>query len=253
MTRTRRKSAEGDTHDEESLHRLNHLVWAVFFFSTAIFTKFPGLDLLISVRYYDAARGFIHRSHPVVLALYDWTPWIGRALVIALAVYALLAPLLARHFDKQGEHSLALRARGSWRHLATVAVVCGLLGPGLIIEGIFKNQMGRPRPVQVLEFGGAQAYQGPFVPGITPERNRSFVSSHAADRLLADEPGPDLRPAVAPSLAVDRHRWPVASIGLGRMLQGGHFFSDILFAFFTVWLSCEIVAWLDKRRRSRHT
>ncbi|MBP7132176.1 MAG: phosphatase PAP2 family protein [Aquabacterium sp.] len=252
MTRTRRKSAEGDTHDEESLHRLNHLVWAVFFFSTAIFTKFPGLDLLISVRYYDAARGFIHRSHPVVLALYDWTPWIGRALVIALAVYALLAPLLARHFDKQGEHSLALRARGSWRHLATVAVVCGLLGPGLIIEGIFKNQMGRPRPVQVLEFGGAQAYQGPFVTGITPERNRSFVSSHAATGFWLMSLGLTCGP-------LWRRRWLLigmmagGAIGLGRILQGGHFFSDILFAFFTVWLSCEIVAWLDKHRRSRHT
>jgi len=56
-----------------------------------------------------------------------------------------------------------------------------------------------------------------------------------------------------------RRRWLLIGIvaggvvGLGRMLQGGHFFSDILFAFFTVWLSCEIVAWLDKRRRSRHT
>ena len=176
--------------------------------------------------------------------------FVGTCLIVAL--YALLAPLLARYFDQQRQHSLAQRARGSWRHLATVAVVCGLLGPGLIIEGIFKNQMGRPRPVQVVEFGGTDTYQGPFVPGKTPERNRSFVSSHAAAGFWLMSLGLTCGP-------LWRRRWLLIGIvaggvvGLGRMLQGGHFFSDILFAFFTVWLSCEIVAWLDKRRRSRHT
>lgn len=252
MTEPRRRPAAPDAPDEVSLQRLTHLVWAVFFFALAIFAKFPGLDLLISARYYDAEQGFFHRNHSVVLALYDWTPWIGRALVIALALYALLAPLLARHFERQRQHSLAQRARGSWRHLATVAVVCGLLGPGLIIEGIFKNHMGRPRPVQVVEFGGADTYQGPFVQGKTPERNRSFVSSHAAAGFWLMSLGLTCGP-------LWRRRWLLIGmvtggiVGLGRILQGGHFFSDILFAFFTVWLSCEIVAWLDKRRRSRHT
>lgn len=252
MTESLRPTTDPNAPDEVSLQRLNHLIWALLFFALALFAKFPGLDLLISARYYDPELGFFHRHHPVVIALYDWTPWIGRALVIALALYALLAPLLARYFDQQRQHSLAQRARGSWRHLATVAVVCGLLGPGLIIEGIFKNQMGRPRPVQVVEFGGTDTYQGPFVPGKTPERNRSFVSSHAAAGFWLMSVGLTCGP-------LWRRRWLLIGIvaggvvGLGRMLQGGHFFSDILFAFFTVWLSCEIVAWLDKRRRSRHT
>lgn len=238
--------------DEVSLQRLTHLIWALLFFALALFVKFPGLDLLISARYFDPDLGFFHRSHPVVLALYDWTPWIGRVIVIGLAVYALLAPMLARHFDKQGEHSLAQRAEGPWRHLATVAVVCGLLGPGLIIEGIFKNQIGRPRPVQVVEFGGKDTYQGPFAQGQTPERNRSFVSSHAAAGFWLMSLGLTCGP-------LWRRRWLLIGtvtggvVGLGRILQGGHFFSDILFAFFTVWLSCELVAWLDRRWRNRHT
>ncbi len=252
MTESASLPPDDQAADEVSLQRLTHLIWALLFFALAIFAKFPGLDLLISARYYDPELGFFHRNQPVVLALYDWTPWIGRGLVIALAVFALVAPLLARHFAKQGEHSLAQRADGSWRHLATVAVVCGLLGPGLIIEGIFKNHMGRPRPVQVVEFGGKDTYQGPFVQGATPERNRSFVSSHAAAGFWLMSLGLTCGP-------LWRRRWLLIGIvtggvvGLGRILQGGHFFSDILFAFFTVWLSCEIVAWLDKRRRSRHT
>lgn len=250
MTETRRKRAPQEDPQEVSLHRLTHMMWALLFFSLALFSKFPGLDLLISARYFDPEQGFFHRNNPVVQGLYDWTPWVGRALVIALALYALLAPLLARYFERQGEHSLAQRARGSWRHLATVAVVCGLLGPGILIEGVLKNHMGRPRPVQVIEFGGADTYHGPFVPGATPERNRSFVSSHAAAGFWLMSLGLTCGP-------LWRRRWLLiglvvgGAIGLGRILQGGHFFSDVLFAFFTVWLSCEIVAWLDKHRRSR--
>lgn len=253
MTEARPSRHEPQPSDDDTaLQRLTHLIWAAFFISLAVFAKFPGLDLLVSARYYDPDQGFFKRDNPVVLALYDWTPWIGRGLVLALALYALLAPLVARYFDAQHQHSLARRARGSWRHLATVAVCCGLLGPGLLIEGVFKNHMGRPRPVQVLEFGGTDAYHGPFVPGPTPERNRSFVSSHAAAGFWLMSLGLTCGP-------LWRRRWLLIGlvtggiVGLGRILQGGHFLSDILFAFFTVWLSCELVAWLDKRRRARHT
>jgi len=42
-------------------------------------------------------------------------------------------------------------------------------------------------------------------------------------------------------------------IGFGRILQGGHFLSDIVFAFYAVWLSCELVAWIDRRRTAAQT
>ena len=55
------------------------LVWAVFFFVLAVYAKFPALDLIVSSRYFDASRGFVHAQDPLVLLLYDWTPPIGRA------------------------------------------------------------------------------------------------------------------------------------------------------------------------------
>ena len=54
-----------------------------------------------------------------------------------------------------------------------------------------------------------------------------------------------------------RRRWFLiglvsgAVIGAGRIMQGGHFLSDVIFAFYTVWLSCELVAWIDHRRLQR--
>ena len=111
--------------------------------------------------------------------------------------------------------------------------------------------MGRPRPVQVVPFGGTDAYHGPFVPGHDPSNHRSFVSSHAAAGFWLMSLGLTCGP-------VWRRRWLLigtvtgAAIGAGRMMQGGHFLSDIIFAFYAVWLSCELVAWADRRLAGRH-
>ena len=48
--------------------------------------EFAGLDLLATAHYYDGARGFFNAQQPLVLWLYDWTPWLGRALLVVMAL-----------------------------------------------------------------------------------------------------------------------------------------------------------------------
>lgn len=226
------------------------LVWAVFFFVLAVYAKFPALDLIVSSRYFDASRGFVHAQDPLVLLLYDWTPPIGRGLALLAALHALFAPLLAKALNASGRPEVARRCQGPWRHVSTVFLCAALLGPGLIIEGVFKNTVGRPRPVQVEAFGGARPFQGPFAVGDNPEAHRSFCSSHAAAGFALMGLGLTCGPTW-------RRRWFLiglvsgAVIGAGRIMQGGHFLSDVIFAFYTVWLSCELVAWIDHRRLQR--
>lgn len=233
-----------DTDDAGMDHRLT---WAVLFFALAVYAKFPAVDLIVSSRYFDVARGFIHAQDPLVLWLYNWTPPIGRALALLAALHALLAPWLAKLLALSGRTDAADRCRGPWRHVSTVFLCAALLGPGLLIEGVFKNTVGRPRPVQVEAFGGPQAFQGPFALGDNTEAHRSFCSSHAATGFALMGLGLTCGP-------VWRRRWFLiglvsgAVIGAGRIMQGGHFLSDVIFAFYAVWLSCELVAWIDQRR-----
>lgn len=240
---------EADEPGDEGMD--TRLIWAGLFFSLAIFAEFPGLDLLISARYYSPELGFIHRQDPVVLALYNWTPWLGRGLLVVLLVFALAAPWLARRLSGQGHADWAERCRGAWRHAAVIALCSALVGPGLLIEGVLKNSVGRPRPVQVTLFGGTARYQGPLAIGPDPGSHKSFVSSHAAAGFALMGLGLTCGP-------VWRRRWFLigtvtgAAVGMGRIMQGGHFFSDILFAFYAVWLSCELVVWIDRKRLARH-
>ncbi|MBC7700136.1 phosphatase PAP2 family protein [Aquabacterium sp.] len=236
--------------ERESAGEEARWIWAVLLFCLAAFAKWPNLDMMVSKQLYVPGQGFIHAQNALVQASYDWTPLIGRTILAGLVVLALLGPLLARLLRGQDLARLAAQCRGPWRRMAAVAVLCGVLGPGLVIEVWFKNTVGRPRPVQVATFGGDQSFHGVFQPGPEPKTHRSFVSSHAAAGFWLLSLGLTAGP-------VWRRRWLVIGlvtgslIGLGRMMQGGHFLSDIVFSFYAVWIPCEIVAALDRRQRRR--
>ncbi len=226
------------------------LLWAGLFLVVALFATHPTLDLDVSARHFSAESGFLLARDPVVLALYKWTPILGRSLFVLMLLHALFASGLARVLASSGRPALADRCRGPWRHLSVVFVCAALLGPGVLIEGVLKNTVGRPRPVQIVQFGGEATYVAPFAMGHNPEGQRSFVSSHAATGFALMALGLTSRPTV-------RRRWLIVGlltggiIGAGRILQGGHFLSDVVFAFFAVWLSCQLVVWLDNKRLKR--
>lgn len=239
-----------DPHDTPEVD--TRLIWALLFFCVAAFAKFPQIDLVIASHYFQPGVGFVYRQNPVVLALYHWTPLIGRTLILLLALFWGFNGFVAAWFRKRGQSDLADKCQGPWRQLAVLAVVSALLGPGLLIEGIFKNVAGRPRPVQVVELGGNVPYRGPFQWGDDPGSHKSFVSSHAAAGFALMSLGLTCGP-------VWRRRWLLigtvtgGAVGLGRMLQGGHFFSDILFAFYAVWVCNELVLMWSRRQPPSRT
>jgi lipid A 4'-phosphatase len=116
------------------------------------------------------------------------------------------------------------------------------LGPGLIINGVFKPHWQRPRPLQTRAFGGSQ----PFVPvwdlGADPQ-GKSFPCGHASMGFYL------LAPAF---LCYQQRRWALAFvalglaggllIGAGRIAQGAHYPSDVVWSGGMVYLS-GLVLW----------
>ncbi|TAK73353.1 MAG: phosphatase PAP2 family protein [Aquabacterium sp.] len=213
----------------------DRLAWIALPLSVLAFVLWPGLDLALTRRVYDSKLGFLWRDEAVVQALYLGVPWTARALILG----ALLLWLYARF--KPGS------VRPLWQHTAALAVAAGLLGPGLVVEGVLKPFWQRPRPVQVLEFGGTHAYEPPFHHCADCNTHHSFVSGHAAAGFALLTLGLASGPR-------GRRRWLAAGLlagtvtGAGRILQGGHFLSDIVYAFYAVWLSAQLVMWLDRQR-----
>jgi lipid A 4'-phosphatase len=231
---------------EQPNERDTRLLWAGLFLSVAVFLKVPAIDLWVSARYWRPDLGFFQRNDPVVLALYDWTPIIGNSLVALMVLLALLAPWLARHAASAGHEALAQKLRGTWRRTAIAGICVAALSSGVIIELGLKKTIGRPRPVQTIEFGGSQPFHAAFEPGSNPAQHKSFPSGHAAAGFSLMMLGMFASPAW-------RRRWFMigvlagTAVGMARIMQGGHYLSDIVFSFHSVWLSCELVAFAFRR------
>ena len=125
-----------------------------------------------------------------------------------------------------------------WIRPGVYIVLVTAVGSGLISNMILKDHWGRPRPKHVIELGGDDA----FVKVLTPAfelGGKSFPCGHATVGFLFF--------AVALVLRNSRPRlsWIAMALalilggllGAARMLQGGHFPSDVLWAAGIMWFT----------------
>lgn len=188
------------------------------------------LDLTITGWFYDPARGFWLADSWPALAVYHGVRYGVWAFGLALVGGLIWAYISRSERAQQSRRSL-------WFLLLVLA-----LGPGLITHEVLKNNWGRPRPDTIVEFGGHNHYVPPGVISDQCDTNCSFTSGHAAAAFYLIAFG-----WIFPK---HRRRWMLAGIaagtmvGLVRIIQGGHFVSDIFFSYWVVWLTAMGVWWL---------
>jgi lipid A 4'-phosphatase len=147
--------------------------------------------------------------------LYRAAPWVTATLVI-LGLAGLAASFTG--------------ARAGWRRAAVLVLLGVATGPGLLANALFKDHWQRPRPREVIEFGGPLRYVP--APLIGSEGGASFPCGHCSVGFM-----------FAAGWWIwqrRRPRWAAASLvgglalglllGVGRMAAGAHFFSDILWS-----------------------
>jgi lipid A 4'-phosphatase len=200
--------------------------YLVSFLLALLFVFVPQIDLFVSGLFYSEAEGFFWSKQPLVLFLYQIPRPI--AIIAAVGLLILIADML---FKKR---FFSIRPLLLFYFAAVM-----IIGPGVIVHNVFKDQWGRARPSKVVEFGGTHTFTPAFILSDQCERNCSFVSGHSAGAygLIALALLVRRRKALAMAGAVT-----VGSlVGLGRIIQGGHFFSDVLFSFVIVYLSAKIL------------
>jgi lipid A 4'-phosphatase len=181
-----------------------------------LLTALPQVDLWFSGLFYRAGSGFFLANAAPVRLLFASAGFIAWALGLFTVAAA------ARHYF--GQRTLL----GCDARAAIYLALALALGPGLLVNGILKEHWGRARPSQIIEFGGDKQFTPALVPARQCERNCSFTSGHAAlgfSLVAVAFLVPDRRRrrlAVATAIAAG------SLFGLGRIVQGGHFLSDVV-------------------------
>src|SRR6266550_6723625 len=159
-----------------------------------LFGIYPELDLKLAALFYDAAaKSFPLKLNALAAIARDGAMWIAWGLALP-AIVALVIKLA------RPDKPLLISGRAIIFLLVTLAFSAGVL-----TNLTFKTYWGRPRPVVVAEFNGAE----PFVPWWDPrgscERNCSFFSGEGATAFWTYAPA-----------ALTRLAWPCY-----RLLQRG--------------------------------
>ena len=188
---------------------------------TAVFW-FSDIDIQV-------ASYFYHPEQENPWPLGETTLWmffykLGPILTIAIALSSLLVILIAS-------------LKKSWtihRHQAAFILLCFVIGPGLIVNTLFKDNWGRPRPAQVIQFQGAEQYVPPLMYNAAGD-GKSFPSGHSslgfafiAFWFLWRK----RRPLLA-NAALGFSLFLGTMLGISRMSAGGHFLSDV---FWSLWI-----------------
>ena len=187
----------------------------------AVFAAFPGIDIAVSALFHTEGRGFTWGEGPA--------PTINLVIrrISEIVAFALLAAVLFG--------LVTGKFRRNTLSLVAYPALCAAVAAGVIVNLLFKAQIGRARPADVVEFGGAARFTPAWQVDAQCLDNCSFTSGETA---LAASLAIPLVVILWPHLSRNRGRAVAVAaaalyIGIVSLLRiglGRHFLSDTIFS-----------------------
>ncbi len=184
--------------------------------SALVLGFFPGLDREVARFFFDASLNKFPVANTEWGLALRWLgmylPQLGWMVATAAIIVAILRP------------SRPMPMRPS---IAIFLIVTALAIPALVVNAGFKQHWGRPRPVNVVEFGGKQDFRPWWDNSGACTRNCSFMSGEtsAAAMLVG---AATLAPLTVRPFAIAIAGLFTLLTGMLRVAFGGHWLSDVL-------------------------
>ncbi|MFB3845392.1 MAG: phosphatase PAP2 family protein [Candidatus Cloacimonadaceae bacterium] len=205
----------------------------LLFTVTVLIFRFTELDLKFQSLFYRSGTGWYLKNLPLIRILYNY----GNLPALLLALCGVILFGLSFFTVKYIK----------WRKIGIFLVLVMLIGPGLIINLTLKDHWGRPRPRNVIEFGGKYNFEEILSVDLSSP-GKSFPSGHASMGFYLLTPWFLLRKK--------RQRWAAFFLFIGltfgllmgwaRIAQGGHWLSDVITSGILVYLTAAAVFYLLK-------
>ncbi len=192
---------------------------------------FTDLDIYLESLFYNEEEGWFLKDHKLMKFLYKY----GRVPGAIVFLIALLILFLG----------FFLPGLAKYRKISLYLFLYMFIGSGIIINSILKIYWGRPRPKQIKKFGGKFDYTNVFMFG-KAGRNSSFPCGHASIAFYMIFPYFLLKSTNSTQAFIFLLIGVALGllVGIGRMVQGGHFASDVVWAGGIMYLTGMILYYL---------
>ncbi|MCP4185042.1 MAG: phosphatase PAP2 family protein [Hyphomicrobiales bacterium] len=204
-----------------------------------VFLKLPEIDLIVQRWFYNGQTGpefgFILMHYPAV-SLVRRIVMIAYGIWYAIIVLGLITAITKKPWPLSRYLNFDFR---QWLFLT----IASLIGPLLLSNVLLKDNWGRARPRQVLEFGGDLQFSPPILLSDQCQTNCSFVSGEASSMFMVFI-------SLAFVVPLRRRLLVLATIVLGslsglmRIGFGGHFLSDVIFAGLFMCICASLIYWV---------
>lgn len=193
------------------------LILVCFLLVSLLLSQFPAVDIHISRVFFD--QGFPLKQQ-------WWQVWFheGMTYFLYLSMAAIVAVYALNRLSKRNWYDV------DGRKVCYLFLVL-IVGAGLIVNVVLKDNFGRARPRDIQEFGGSKRFTPAFVVSAECATNCSFSSGEGAAAFFS----------LALAMALSRKRTMLAAgVGFGcavsfsRVASGAHFFSDTVVSFFVM-------------------
>lgn len=198
-------------------------------FLVILFKVYPNIDLYISSLFYNSSE--IKFSYADSFLIKVFFILIQSTLVIfVLGVCVSGLKKLKEHKSINPKH---------YRPELFIGLTAAL-GPGLFVHEFLKSFVGRPRPIDIENFGGSVMFQRAFEISNQCVESCSFVSGHSSIGFIF----------MTLAFVVDKknkNKFLLLGIilgllfGLVRIIQGAHFASDVVFAGVIVYITAALL------------
>ncbi|MFQ3306853.1 MAG: lipid A 4'-phosphatase [Candidatus Midichloriaceae bacterium] len=204
------------TNQKKQIHK--NLTYIIFFtiLLYAIFHTYPNIDIFISNIFFSNKENFFTLENNIFLLIIDKSTYL---LAIGIIGYNAISILCKTYKSK------TIVFQKYKKELFIISAF--IFGSLILIQGFTKPYFGRSRPDAIIEFGGKKSFTTAFEISNQCKKNCSFVSFHTSIGVLI----------FAYSFFVVKKRKIIftsilitTTLGLTRIMQGRHFFSDIVFS-----------------------
>ncbi len=190
---------------------------------TVIIAHF-GLDLRLQALFYQHGTGWFMGEKPLWMLLYKYGN-IPALLCLFGSIIILILGFWMIPFIK-------------FRKMALLFILVIVIGPGLFVNMIFKDHWGRPRPREIVQFDGTMQFCESYQIGV-PGKGKSFPCGHASIGFVLFVPAFFFRKRhkIRSIILLTAGLAYGTLMGIGRMVQGGHFASDVIWSAGLVYLT----------------